>query len=882
MKKLFSLLLLVLTHIGFLHAQIVIQGKIRSKNATDNHSGFTVIVKGTETGTVTDGEGNFRIPVKSFPATLVISAVGFQDTEMEVHSREAGIIHLEPTALPGQEIVVSTDRIRKKLMETAVSLERHNYKQVREAPVLSYNDLALYKKGIDMTTSSLTFKTISTRGFNGSGSTRVNQMVDGMDNQAPGLNFFVGHFAGPTELDVDHVEILPGASSALYGPGGMNGTIIINSRNPFQYQGLSLLFREGISNIDKSQRSKPTAYHDFNLRFAKAFSNRFAFKISGQYLAGTDWLAHDSTNYLRTGSTGKTIPGDRNSDPNYDGVNVYGDETSLNIHDIAQAMEAGGFIPAGSSSMVPDRNVSRTGYAERNVIDPETKNIKVSAALHYKLNPQLELQLMGNYATGNSIYTGNNRFVLKGITIGQYKLELRHRDWFVRTYTTQEDAGESYSATVTPQYFNEAWKPSQQWYPEYIGNYLGGIMNGMNDAAAHAFARSQADIGRPEAGSAQFKHLFDSVRKVPISQGGGLFKENSQLWMTEGQYHISKFKFMNVIMGGNWKRYVLNSDGTLFIDKPGKPIIFNEWGAYAQVSKDLLDNKLNLSLSGRYDKNEDFEGHFTPRATALIRVVPQHNIRLSFQTAYRFPSTQQKYIFLDVGDYTLLGGLPWINDTMNLKANPTLDVATMQPYEYKDMKPESCRSFEVGYKGLVEKKLLIDAYAYFGKYRDFLGRNVLLQPASGKVYSTVINSSTKVKTYGFGLGFDYMVNKKFNAFLNAYSDRITNVPTGFQPFFNTPEYRVNAGFGSPGLGKKELVGFNVMMRWQDAFNWDGELANGPVPAYTTADAQLSYKLPLLRSVVRIGGTNIFNNYYKNAYGNPEIGGLYYVSFGYKL
>ena len=90
-----------------------------------------------------------------------------------------------------------------------------------------------------MTTSSLTFKTPSTRGFNGSGNLRFNQLVDGMDNQAPGLNFSVGGVIGLTELDVESMELLPGASSALYGPGGMNGTLLINSKNPFRYQGLS-------------------------------------------------------------------------------------------------------------------------------------------------------------------------------------------------------------------------------------------------------------------------------------------------------------------------------------------------------------------------------------------------------------------------------------------------------------------------------------------------------------------------------------------------------------------------------------------------------------------------------------------------------------------
>ncbi|HUR12808.1 MAG TPA: TonB-dependent receptor, partial [Flavitalea sp.] len=352
------------------------------------------------------------------------------------------------------------------------------------------------------------------------------------------------------------------------------------------------------------------------------------------------------------------------------------------------------------------------------------------------------------------------------------------------------------------------------------------------------------------------------------------------------QYNFSnKIKFADVIIGANWKKYILDSKGTLFIDT-AQPITINEVGAYAQISKKLMNEKLVLSFSGRYDKNEDFKGHFTPRATALIKVAKDNNLRLSYQTAYRFPTTQQKYIRLFVGDITLLGGLPWVMDYMLDHGGPVVEVIDGKPasetYVYKEFKPESSRSVEIGYKGLINSKFLIDAYAYTGSYKDFLGRNILLQISNQQLYSTVVNSPTKVKTHGFGMGMDYKVDRKYNVFANVYSDRITDVPSGFQAFFNTPKYRVNGGLSGMGLGKKQRAGFNVVLRWQDAFEWEGELANGPVNAFTTIDAQMNYKFNSINTTVKIGGTNITNHYYKNAYANPEIGGLYYVSVGYNL
>ncbi|MGZ4012652.1 MAG: TonB-dependent receptor, partial [Flavisolibacter sp.] len=835
--------------------------------------------------TKTDEKGHFEINVHSLPVTLNITNVGYRQRNITIHSADGNLIDLEILTKMEEPFVVTSSGTRRltRLIDIPISVQNYGASQIRNAPTDHYS-LAGYKNGVDLTTSSLTFKTISTRGFNGSGSTRVNQLVDGMDNQAPGLNFFVGNFAGLTELDVDNVDILPGASSALYGPGGMNGTILITSKNPFQYQGLDVQLKEGVTNVDRSQRSNATSFHDFSLRYAKAFRNKFAFKIGAEYIKAVDWLASDSSDYLRTGNGGHVIAGTRLTDPNYDGVNLYGDETSVDIYPFLALI-------SGNPNM-PHVNVSRTGYAEKDLIDPDTKNIKLSGALHYKLTDKIEAQLMGYWATGNTVYTGNNRYALKDIKIGQYKFELKHPNWFLRTYTTQENAGEAYSATLVGQYLNEGWKrsydpqnPMASWYVQYSGAYLQALAQGAPDQAAHNMARAFADQGRPDAGSETFQQIFDKVRKTPIPNGG-LFLEKSQLWMTEGQYNISQLKFANVIVGGDWKRYVLNSQGTLFIDKPGDPITFGELGAYAQVTKKVVD-RLTLSFSGRYDKNEDFKGHFTPRATALVEVAKDNNIRLSYQTAYRFPSTQQKYIRLNVGGYEILGGLPWVMDYMQADKYPVYEmidgVVGTTPYVYKEFKPENMKSFELGYKGLIADRLFIDAYGYVGGYSDFLVRNTLVQPQTGpKIYSTVVNSATRVNTHGFGLGIDYRLPRNYSVFANGYSDVLTNVPVGFVSYYNTPKYRMNAGVANSGLGKKKMVGFNVLLHWQDKFDSDGDLATGPVDTFTTVDAQLSYQLKKMHSMVKLGGTNVFNNYYRNSYGNPEIGGLYYLSLAFHL
>jgi outer membrane receptor protein involved in Fe transport len=274
---------------------------------------------------------------------LVFSSVGFENQELVVNAGTAKVeVSLKQAFTLGTEVVVAASRVAERILESPVTIERINNTTIKNAPVSNYYDLLGTLKGVDVNTASLTFKSISTRGFNGSGNNRLNQLIDGMDNQAPGLNFSVGSIVGLTELDVDNIELLPGASSALYGAGGMNGTVLINSKSPFKYQGLSFQVKQGINHIDSKQR--PLApFKDWTVRYAKKVGDRFAYKFSMQYTEAEDWRATSAQNYSRTTGTqnGQTIPGTRASDPNYDGVNFYGDETTSSLAGVGAAVKSG-------------------------------------------------------------------------------------------------------------------------------------------------------------------------------------------------------------------------------------------------------------------------------------------------------------------------------------------------------------------------------------------------------------------------------------------------------------------------------------------------------------------------------------------------------------
>ncbi len=417
-----------------------VSGSVKNSTTKEAISAVSVTVKGGSAGTFTDDKGNFRFStVQKLPFNIVFSSVGYVNKEITVTSNNQVVdATIEPSFVLGDEVVVAASRVPERILESPVSIERIGTAAIRNTPATNYYDMITNLKGVDVVSASLTFRSVGTRGFNVSGNNRLNQLVDGMDNQAPGLNFSVGSVIGLTELDVDNIELLPGASSALYGSGGMNGTVLINSKNPFKYQGFSFQMKQGVKDVDHYQRGI-SPYYDWSLRWAKTIGDKFAFKINAQFIQAQDWLANQTDNYSRTTGTpnGEVIPGTRSTSPNYDGVNVYGDETTQNTSAVASSVlaaiaaglpagtianfnayiaganptltqfnafltanGASALVAAGYSPIIygasPTKNfynnqsVSRTGYDEKNVIDPTTLNVKLTGGIYYKLSDKTE------------------------------------------------------------------------------------------------------------------------------------------------------------------------------------------------------------------------------------------------------------------------------------------------------------------------------------------------------------------------------------------------------------------------------------------------------------------------------------------------------------
>ena len=248
MKKLLPLLSLLFTLSAT--AQIQIKGIIIDGLSNETLIGANVIITKSGKGTSTNFNGQYSLIYKGdLPTTLSISYLGYKTLEIEITTNNPKPIKLFADSKNLKEVKVVDSRITQKQKEAALTVESLDMIAIKETPSANFYDGLGALKGVDITAASLGFKVINTRGFNSTSPVRSLQIIDGVDNQSPGLNFSLGNFLGSSELDIKRVEIIQGASSAYYGPNAFNGVISMETTNPFMQPGLSIQYKFGSRNL---------------------------------------------------------------------------------------------------------------------------------------------------------------------------------------------------------------------------------------------------------------------------------------------------------------------------------------------------------------------------------------------------------------------------------------------------------------------------------------------------------------------------------------------------------------------------------------------------------------------------------------------------------
>lgn len=934
-KKLLSLIIpLLFSNIS--RAQNI-SGKISNSNKESLIGAYITVPDIDGIGAISDENGSFKLNVNSFPVTLKVAYLGYDDNLVVVKSSnlKLAIIMKEAKENVLTGAVVKASRITEKQKEAPLTVESIGIKAIKDAPAASFYESLGNLKGVDVTAASLGFRVVNTRGFNSTSPVRSLQLIDGVDNQSPGLNFSLGNFLGASDIDIQRVNVIAGASSAFYGPNAFNGVISMETKSPFLFPGIMAEIKVGEREMGQVQ-----------FRIADYFSNengeqKFGYKLTASYMQANDWEAE---NYQPTEDSDfdETNPG------GYDAVNRYGDE---NYDDRLN--------PTGHLDYPGLGAFYRTGYREVDLVDYSTDNIKLNTALFYKINKETELEYAFNFSGGSTVYQGDNRYKLENIRFWQNKIELRNKGkYFLRAYSTNEDAGDTYDIVATGFELNNRAIDNDQWftsyanrwrqpysaghkvkklsgYPTYspavhdnifnwIDNFLNPFLAQHQDSinAWHEDIRALNDksgggIYSPRflPGTAEFDSVFQNITTSLFTENGTRFFDQSALYHAQGEYIFTP-SFGKITVGANGRLYRPNSRGTILKDTGDVTITNYEGGVYGGIEKRWLMDRVIANVTTRLDKNQNFDFLVSPATSLIYKYRTNHVFRTSFSSAIRNPTLADQYLYYDVGRARLLGNLNGYDSLIDIQSFTDYSATTLQPdllkyFNVDPIRPEQARTIEFGYKGnILDQSLFIDAGYYFTSYTNFIGYNIGIDadidpltnfPTGVGVYRVAANAKSRVTTQGVAIGLNYYFKKYAlggNYSWNQLNKKGTDDP--IIPAFNTPEHKFNISFSGEKLKlpfiNGEHFGFGMNYKWIEGFVFEGSPQfTGAVPTYDMLDIQINYQVPSIKTTFKLGASNllglmplfdaenentqrsVFNNLNYQVYGGPYVGRLIYFS-----
>ena len=965
--------------------------------------GANILMDGT-TGAVSDFDGNFSLSTDQQPPfTLTVSSVGFESTTVDVTSASVSLtIQLSEGSTQLDEIVVSASRFAQRIFESPVTVEKFNVQQIAATPAADFFSGLEEIRGIQVNRGGLVFNQVNTRGFGTLYNEGFVTLVDGMDNQAPIFGFAIGNLIGLNELDVQSVEVLPGAASALYGADAYKGIMFMNSKSAFDDTGVSAYVKSGVTSQDVSGQNEFT---DWGVRLAHAFSDKFAIKATYSNIEGTDWEAADKRSQ---DANGRVVDGVNPLDPTYNGINVYGDELGLafnlseNFSDnVLPAVELPTLLTGGVEGLTladlpalnpstgqPLVNLSNgtpfgsaldyyqyvfgtlapgfwgtdpqlinfTGYDERALTDGTTSNYKYNVEASYRPSDNLEIILGSRQGGGKIILQGSSRFTIDNFKMTQNKLEVNWGKLNVKAYTTEEDAGDSYDTFATGlSMFSAQEGGVGEWYGNYFeGFHLGALGGAENPALAlgllqqiagevyggtamgadmsgttyanygissltpfHYAGRVIANENMIQPGDPEFAPTLDAIKS-----GVTKLTDNTKTQSFELNYDLTdRVDFADILIGGSFRNTDLNTQGTVLTDYDG-PISYYQYGMYTQAKKDF--GRLTLTGSIRYDKSEFFDAVFTPRLGALYSISDNQNLRVSYQTGFRNPTNQDQYIGLAGARSVLMGSSPDSVKRFNLDfdrdrdPNTTDDIAnvtgdfvfnnSISPaildsgqditewkdflVDVKNVEPEYIVSYDIGYR-FNTSTTSFDIAAYLSQYDNFIATQDVLVPMTYgnqdvdtaveneelRPFSIDGNIDEDVSSYGVSVAVNQALTQKIGMNMSYEFNDLDYTPSSanslFEPSFNTPKHRFKLSVAGQNIN--DNIGFNVSLRSNSEYEYQASFIDATIEANTVIDAQVSFTLDKLNSVLKVGGTNIGGDDYVSLVGSGMIGQMFYTS-----
>ncbi|HVZ38622.1 MAG TPA: TonB-dependent receptor [Candidatus Kapabacteria bacterium] len=849
-RSTFLLLSILLLHAPTLHAQTgALAGRVTEEGSGAPLSGATIRVSGSGNGTQVSGgishsDGSFT--VKGIPAgtyTVEISYVSyttFHRTDVKIAAGETTRLEaaLAQHALSIDEIVVSASRRPEKVTSAPASVSVVSAREIQEQPALTTVEHLKGITGLDIVQSGLTQSNVVARGFNNAFSGTLMVLTDNRIASVPSLRLNAYNFIPLVNEDIQQIEVIRGPGSALYGPNTANGVLHILTRSPFSSTGTWLSVAGGERDLFQGM-----------MRHAGTIGERLGYKISAQYMRGTDWGFTDSVELAARR--------DFLADTAHRGV----------LPDTLR-------IARRDSSIERVAGEVRLDYAPT---DDLTAILAVGANMAVR-NP--DITGVGGAQARNWLYT-------------YYQARVLYRDLFVQAFLNRSDAGESYLLrTGAPVVDRSTQFVAQAQYSntfEGIGRLAYGVdyllTNPVTDSTITGGNEGNDDITEVgayvQAEATLIPERLDLVAAGRVDRHSRLkdpiFSPRAALVYTPAADQTIRATFNTA--------YSAPTTNDLFLDIVAQHTpVFDvratgvpENGFTFQRGTDGHALMHGNPLFG-YDASPRPVSDIAPAWHALQALVRASGIGLLDSVAPP-PASTVELRTVNAGT----GGFD----------------STGEPADRPGIRPTINSTFELGYRGVIEKSIVLSVDLYRSHYHDFIGplqamtpnvffnrtaltaylldalsrmKNVgdstqlaelarvladtaskipfgVISPVGATDPNAVLFASRNygdITIYGYDIGVQAAVTRELT--LNgtaSYVDKnfFHNLDGVSDLALNAPKfkYSVGAEYRNPAIG----LNADARLRHVDGFAVNSGVYIGSVPSYSVVDVNVGYRLPFV-------------------------------------
>ncbi|MDP2496680.1 MAG: TonB-dependent receptor [Candidatus Palauibacterales bacterium] len=862
-------------------------------------------------GTLSGSAGQFRVTDLA-PGTYAVSfsVPGWEDlreTGVEVRTGQSTRLQvtLEPRGYELNPITVTTSRGVQRLLDAPASLSVVSTEQIQDEPALTTMDHVEGQAGVDVIRSGLQGGYVVVRGFNNVFSGSLLTLTDNRIARVPSLRANIQHLNPSTNLDVERVEIVRGPASALYGPNAANGVMHVITRSPIDDPGSAVALGGGLRQQDAVtgySSSTEGAFHG-EARVAERFSDQFGVKVSGQFFTADDYRYQDPAEQENANLAGQCLA-----------------QYSLQNAACQVFAPAAGELP-GRERL--DRIGERDFGLERWTVDAEAEwrpDDGVEATFSY-----------GHTQAVSSIdLTGIGAAQVQDWAYDYGQVELSVDDFYAQGYLNTSNSSDTYILQTGQPIDDDSYlavgqlqhslSPGESQDFVYGVDLLhtnprtNGSINGVYEdedkfTEVGGYLQSETDLGAgwgvTLAARADYHSILDEL----------IFSPRAALTYSPAEGHTLRATYN--------RAFSTPDNNNLFLDITARRIPLGGPFSYGLQAMGTSDRGFSFRRSGgRPMMKSPFAAAIGQQGVDATTYLPTTTptlwrIARGVVAAELPPSVAQELLQVPIPTEGDVGvALRALNPTTGeFESFPGFSAVQDIPA----IQEEITNTWEAGYRGLVDQRLLLSVDAYYTLIQDFIGPLRVETPnaflsgqqvgqylvprlvAEGVPQATAeqiaadmaripggvitpeqVSSEAAsllltyrnfgdVDVYGADLQAEYQVTDRWNlgaAVSVVNDDRFT--ADGVEVALNAPTFKVKSSVGY----RNEDVGFNsgVDYRFQNSFPASSGVFVGDVEEHHVFDLNLGYRVPGARQMrFQLDVRNLFDNGYRSFPGAPELG-----------